>query len=646
MDGDSGRITALAAAGCDTAAVTCYGQTGLMAAAASGSAAAVEAVLALDGTELDARDNYGGTAFLAACHDGSAECIAPLVMAGCDTAATTNYGKTGLIYAAASGSAAAVEAVLALDGTELEAQDNHGNTAFLAACWNGRAECIAPLVTAGCDAAATTNNGKTGLICAVASGSAAAVEAVLALDGTELEAQDATGDTAFDLAFLMDHLECIEALANAGCDSSLVFKALIAIMPCNIPDYNTPRREVRRQAVALSHGRQIYRAAEASIAAGRFQEALDSFKQTAQALKGSPSSLSMCDLFPAGDAWDRYLALRKMALDGIEQQHMAAEIKAKAAEAELMAMIEAEEEENTTAAGSAKITAKARRKKEKQQPHKQKLEPFQKALSPSIQPEPTSEMTAEKARKKKEKRKRQQQKKAAAKEAAKSSSIPTKPTSQVEQPGGVEMQCPAPSVGDREPEPDMSKEIAVPLMSQFTVEQLVAWLGSLTGLTEDTIKAVGSTFTEQDIDGEELEVMLPKTLRRILGGSLADSTTTDAAVEAILADRDLQVSAQQSADTVAVSSLQQLPEPSAARHADRPPMDFTCPLTLCLMKDPYTTQAGSTCEYHVSLTSPRQVLSYRLSVIPHATANLRQMRKGRSPFGYKITRLTQRPTHS
>eukprot|EP01049_Picozoa_sp_SAG25_P016967 SAG25_NODE_4148_length_879_cov_2.155128_1_plen_82_part_01 len=62
--GDAARITALAEAGCDTTASDDEGATGLMNATSSGSAAAVKTVLALGGSELEATNKDGATAFL------------------------------------------------------------------------------------------------------------------------------------------------------------------------------------------------------------------------------------------------------------------------------------------------------------------------------------------------------------------------------------------------------------------------------------------------------------------------------------------------------------------------------------------------------------------------------------------------------
>ena len=128
-------------------------------AAAAGDLCALQAALATADADLEGTDCGDYTAFLLACKNGHAECIAALAEAGCDTAARSSNGCTGLLHATLSGSAAAVEAVLAVGGAELEATAPNGCTAFLLACSEGSAECIAALAEAGCDTFATMCRG-------------------------------------------------------------------------------------------------------------------------------------------------------------------------------------------------------------------------------------------------------------------------------------------------------------------------------------------------------------------------------------------------------------------------------------------------------------------------------------------------------
>jgi hypothetical protein len=198
----------------------------------------------------------------------------------------------------------------------------------------------------------------------------------------------------------------------------------------------------------------------------------------------------------------------------------------------------------------------------------------------------------DKVRKKKEKKRRQRQRRQEKTTAAlvstqvppqQSSPLPTcepEPTAEV---SGSEMPHSEPADGPQ-PEPVQVKatEPAVP-MAELTMEQVVAWLVSVAGLTHDIIETVGQVFKQQEIDGEELETMRPKRLRRVLKGHLAEGEKAEA-VTAVLAQRDLYLVATQKKTRV------------AKYDDDVPSLDFVCPLSLCLMNDPWTTQAGSTCE--------------------------------------------------
>jgi hypothetical protein len=116
-------------------------------------------------------------------------------------------------------------------------------------------------------------------------------------------------------------------------------------------------------------------------------------------------------------------------------------------------------------------------------------------------------------------------------------------------------------------------EPVLPPLAQLTVEQSVAWLGTVSGLAPDAIEAAGRSFTANEIDGEELETIRPKLLRSSLKGCLPEAKARDAAIAAILGRRD-----------------EQLVEEST------PEDSMVCSLSLCLMEDPWTTQVGSTCE--------------------------------------------------
>eukprot|EP01044_Picomonas_judraskeda_P009201 COSAG03_NODE_1105_length_4804_cov_14.592561_3_plen_748_part_00 len=225
----------LAEAGCDTATINNNGLNALMFAADSGVAAPVRAALAAGWCELEARDNDGSTAFLYSCTKGNVECTELIVEAGCNTAANNNNGINALMCAAMSGvqryiaraimswvPAASVRAVLAAGWCELEATDNHGRTAFLLACGVGDVACMQVLAEAGCNTATINNYGVSALMVAAESGVAAAVRAALAAGWCELEARSIFGNTAFLRACDKGHVECMQVLAEAGCNTATI----------------------------------------------------------------------------------------------------------------------------------------------------------------------------------------------------------------------------------------------------------------------------------------------------------------------------------------------------------------------------------------------------------------------------------------
>ena len=119
-----------------------------------------------------------------------------------------------------SGEPQAVRAALAAGWCELEAEDLGGCTAFLGACNQGHAECMQLLVEAGCETAASDKDNANALMHAAVSGEPKAVRAALAAGWCGLEARDLGGSTAFLGACNKGHAECMQLLAEAGCDTA------------------------------------------------------------------------------------------------------------------------------------------------------------------------------------------------------------------------------------------------------------------------------------------------------------------------------------------------------------------------------------------------------------------------------------------
>ena len=246
----------------------------LVDAADEGDAAAVVR-LANEGASVDAKDEYGNPAVVAAAVGGHMYVVEALVEAGCDSNARDEYGCTALMHAAEGVGGApeylylkTVKVLLKHIGSEiggvvhrkkveLDAVDNNGMTALMWAAVEGNAEIAALLLKAGADvnrrATGGDDEGKTALeiaaaivaeragrgmmgqsgwtkmvaifkkkldkqlVDAAALGDAEAVER-LAAEGASVDAKDEYGYTAVVKAAAKGHTEVVEALLRLGCD--------------------------------------------------------------------------------------------------------------------------------------------------------------------------------------------------------------------------------------------------------------------------------------------------------------------------------------------------------------------------------------------------------------------------------------------
>jgi ankyrin repeat protein len=260
-------VQVLIDAKCDTNLRTEDGSTGLLLASHWAARHTETAQLVLSTTsDLEARDGEGATAFLHACKskfycaDENLNYLQALRTAGCDLAATDNCGRSGLLLHISTQSqqsehVATLQLLMKDCGDNLEARDSDGMTVFLHACQRGAVITIRALVDAGCDKTAKNKQGETGFLVACGkgdvdtmqllaevgcdtaamhnegstalmytaqSGVAAAVRAALAAGWCELEARNKDGLTAFLVACSTGNVECMQLLAEAGCDTTVV----------------------------------------------------------------------------------------------------------------------------------------------------------------------------------------------------------------------------------------------------------------------------------------------------------------------------------------------------------------------------------------------------------------------------------------
>jgi hypothetical protein len=122
---------------------------------------------------------------------------------------------------------------------------------------------------------------------------------------------------------------------------------------------------------------------------------------------------------------------------------------------------------------------------------------------------------------------------------------------------------PAP-LPEPEPEPDEPEPEPEPPsgpMAGFDEAAVLAWLGSVPGLTAAQRAAAAEEMAEDEYDGDALVHVKPKTLLRVLKG-----TAAEAAVPALLAARDAHLAAE-AAEAAAEAAA---PEPATAELAAAP----------------------------------------------------------------------------
>ena len=109
-----------------------------------------------------------------------------------------------------------------------------------------------------------------------------------------------------------------------------------------------------------------------------------------------------------------------------------------------------------------------------------------------------------------------------------------------------------------EPEPEPEPEPPSGPMAGFDEAAVLAWLGSVPGLTAAQRAAAAEEMAEDEYDGDALVHVKPKTLLRVLKG-----TAAEAALPALLAARDAHLAAQAAAEAAE-------PEPATAEPAAAP----------------------------------------------------------------------------
>jgi uncharacterized protein len=136
----------------------------LIAAAAKGDLAAVER-LVREGVSLDARDNRGRNALLAATHGNRVEVARVLIAAGADVNAKDDIEDSAFLYAGAEGRNEILK--LTLPTADLKSTNRYGGTALIPAAHHGHAETVRILLGTAIDKDHINKLGWTALLEAV-----------------------------------------------------------------------------------------------------------------------------------------------------------------------------------------------------------------------------------------------------------------------------------------------------------------------------------------------------------------------------------------------------------------------------------------------------------------------------------------------
>ncbi|RMJ17162.1 hypothetical protein CDV36_003152 [Fusarium kuroshium] len=173
----------------------------LIDASGSGKQDVVRLLLSFPGIDPNAQNLLGGTALINASENGQAEVVEQLLAAGADPNLESPWGDIPLMKAAENGQAEVVEQLLAA-GVDPNLQNRWGTTPLMEAARNGQGEVIGQLLVAGVDPNIQDNEGKTALCNAAGSSCSTemAIRVLVKAPGVNAGLTDNMGRTALSLA--------------------------------------------------------------------------------------------------------------------------------------------------------------------------------------------------------------------------------------------------------------------------------------------------------------------------------------------------------------------------------------------------------------------------------------------------------------
>jgi ankyrin repeat protein len=195
------------------------GYTGLFAAAASGDAGRIAALVA-GGERPDARDGRGRTPLHVAAHRGHHAVMRALVAAGADPNARDADRYDIVTIAAVAGDVPTLEVALGIGGSSRNVTSRYDGTALIAAAHLGHVEVVRALIRAGAPLDHVNNLGWTALIESIVLGDGGVrhTETLRALveAGASVNLADREGRTPLALAEARGYDTMMQLLRRAG----------------------------------------------------------------------------------------------------------------------------------------------------------------------------------------------------------------------------------------------------------------------------------------------------------------------------------------------------------------------------------------------------------------------------------------------
>jgi ankyrin repeat protein len=195
------------------------GYSGLLAAAATGDAAQIKALI-VKGRKPDVRDGYARTPLHVAAHGGHHDAMRALVAAGANPNALEKDRYDIVTIAAVANDAGTLKLALELGCSAKNVTSRYDGTALIAAAHLGHADVVKALIRAGAPLDHVNNLGWTALIESIVLGDGGSrhTETLRALveAGANVNLADRSGQRPLALARARRHSEMVKVLEGAG----------------------------------------------------------------------------------------------------------------------------------------------------------------------------------------------------------------------------------------------------------------------------------------------------------------------------------------------------------------------------------------------------------------------------------------------